>query len=365
MQFIAAFVMILGTVVVMRQVSYSLSKERGFDASQIINIQLNDPSVAAKYDALKVELEKIPGVRKVASSATMPGIGFGRTGFFPEGSQETDSYITSIFSIDENYIPLMDMKMVEGENFRKDISQVPLPVIVNESFVKSVGWTNGLNKKIKRGRNRQLEAVVIGVVKDFHFTSLRHKIEPVMIVYRPGANAYLSIKIDEVSVGDILKSIEQTWKNVYGNIPFEYQFFDDTFEQLFEKEQEFSKLFFRFSLLSIFVAMLGLFGLAAFSAEQRTKEIGIRKTFGGSTRQMVLLQSHEYLRLIMIAIVIGLPISIYIMNSWLQSFEYRISLGVLPFVFAILIVLLITIITVSIQSYKAAQKNPIESLKYE
>lgn len=363
MQFIAAFVMILGTVVVVKQVRYSLSKDKGFNTSQIVNIQLDNNDVRTKYEALKTELQKLAGVKMVSVSGSMPGLGFGRTGITPEGAQSTDTWITSIFSIDENYIPLMKMEMVEGENFRKDIAQQPIPVIVNESLVKAAGWNKGLNKKIQLGRNRN--AIVIGVVKDFHFTSMRHKIEPIMMVYRPGVNGVLSIKIAEANISNTMKSIEQVWKGINGTIPFEYKFFDESFNKLFEKEQEFSKLFFRFTILSIFVAMLGLFGLAAYSAEQRTKEIGIRKTFGGSTKQMVLLQSHEYLKLVAIAICIGAPVAVFIMRTWLQGFEYRVKLDVLPFMLAALIILVVTLITVSIQSYKAAQKNPTDSLKYE
>jgi putative ABC transport system permease protein len=362
-QFIAAFVMILGTIVVVKQLNYSLSKDKGFSTSQVVNIRLDNRDVFQKFDALKEELSKIAGVKMVATSATMPGLGFGRRGITPEGAQTTDTWITSAFSVDENYIPLMNMELVEGENFRRDMSQQPIPIIVNESMVKAASWDQGLNKKIKFGNGA--EAMVIGVVKDFHFTSMRHKIEPIMISYRPGANGMISIKLGQGNIASSLKAIGETWRNVNGSIPFEYTFFDESFGQLFTKEQEFSKLFFRFTMLSIFVAMLGLFGLAAYSAEQRTKEIGIRKTFGGTTQQMVLLQSHEYIKLIAIALIIGLPIAYYIISSWLQGFEYRIKLGVSPFILSALAVLVVTLITVSLQSYKAAQKNPTESLKFE
>lgn len=362
-QFIATFVMILGTIVVINQLKYSLKKDKGFNTSQIINMQLDNQVVFEKFEALKEELQKIPGVTNVSASASMPGLGFGRRGITPEGAQTTDTWIISAFSVDENYLPLMEMELVEGENFRKDMSQQPVPIIVNESLVKATGWDKGLGKTLKLGNGTT--ALVVGVVKDFHFTSMRHKIEPVMMNYRLGANGVLSIKVDGKNMNNTIKEIETTWKGINVSIPFEYKFFDESFGQLFEKEKEFSKLFFRFTLLSIFVAILGLFGLAAFSAEQRTKEIGIRKTFGGSTLQMVILQLHEFIRLIFIAIIFGVPLAIVIMKSWLQGFEYRIGLGVLPFIYSAVIIIIVTLLTVSIQSYKAAQKNPAESLKYE
>ncbi len=363
-QFVATFVMILGTLVIMQQLHYTLTKDKGFNASQIINIQIDNQEIGKKYDALRTELQKIPGIKNVATSASMPGLGFGRRSVLPEGAQSTDTWIVSALSIDENYIPLMNMQFVEGENFRKDMPQEPISLIVNESFVRATGWKNGLNKTVELGQAKR-KAVVIGVVKDFHFTSLRHKIEPVMMSYRAGVNGIVSIKIEDASISNTISSIQSTWQKVNGNVPFDYKFFDESFGKLFEKEQEFSKLFFNFTLLSIFVAILGLFGLAAYSAEQRTKEIGIRKTFGGTTTQMVLLQSREYMKLIAIATVLGIPVAVYIMKTWLQGFEYRIELGVLPFIYSIFIIFVVTLVTVSIQSFKAAEKNPVESLKYE
>lgn len=362
-QFVAAFVMILGTIVIVKQVNYSLSKDKGFNASQIVNILFNSQDVFSKYDTFKSELEKISGVKMISTSGSMPGFGFGRGVVKPEGAQANENWVSSVFSIDENYLSLMEMELIEGENFRRDMSPQPIRVIVNESLVKSAGWKSGLNKKIIIGPNRN--AIVMGVVKDFHFESFRQRIEPIMIFYRSGANRVISIKIDKTNISTTLKSIEETWKKVNGSIPYEYKFFDESFNQLFLKEQEFSKLFFRFTMLSIFVAMLGLFGLAAYSAEQRTKEIGIRKTFGGTTKQMIQLQSYEYIKLILIAISLGIPVAIFTMRSWLQGFEYHIKLGVLSFILASSVVLVVTLITVSILAYKAAQKNPIDSLKFE
>lgn len=362
-QFIAAFVMILGTLVVVNQLNYSLNKDKGFNTEQIVNLRLNSRELFNKYGALKDELLKIPGVKMVSTSGSMPGFGFGRRGIIPEGFQGEDTWITSVFAVDENYIPLMKMKLAEGENFRADMAQQPVPVIVNQSLAKEAGWESGLNKRIKFGNGT--EAIVIGVVEDFHFTSMRHRIEPIMISYRPGANGIISIKVDDVDISSTISSIDRVWRDVNGSIPFEYTFFDESFGKLFEKEKEFSKLFFRFTMLSIVVAILGLFGLAAFSAEQKTKEIGVRKTFGATTVQMILLQLIEYTRLVALAIALGVPLSIYIMRGWLQSFEYRIDLDALPFFYSTAIILSVTLITVIIQSFKAAQMNPTDSLKYE
>ncbi|NOQ25704.1 MAG: FtsX-like permease family protein [Bacteroidales bacterium] len=363
LQFVATFVMIVGTIVVVNQLRYTLSKDKGFNTDQIVNLRLSSRELYDSYDALKIELEKIPGVEMIASSGSMPGLGYGRTGIIPEGASEEDDWIVSTVSVDENYIPLLGMEITEGKNFYENISNEPIPIIVNEALVNSIGWENGVDKIIDLGNDRK--AQIIGVVKDFHFTTMRHKIEPIMIRYRAGANRVISINVNANSIPETLNAIEQQWSIMNEGVPFEYEFFDDRFQELFEKEQDFSRMFFRFTLLSIFVAILGLFGLAAFSAEQRTKEIGIRKTFGATIKQMIVLQSHEYTKLVLIAIVFATPISIFIMKKWLQGFEYRIELDATPFILSAALVFVVTIFTVSIQAYKAARKNPAETLKYE
>ena len=361
-QFIATFIMIVGILIVDSQLRYTFNKDKGFDASQIVNIQLNSREIRGNFESLKSEFEKIPGIKNIGASSSMPGLGFGRTSMRPEGTSEEENWIVSIMSMDENYIPVMDMELLEGENFRKDMSTEPLPIIINESLAKAVGWESALDKSLVFGNT---ETQVVGVVKDFHFTSMRHQIEPVMMTYRAGVNGIISVKISENGISNTLEEMKKVWDEINAGIPFEYQFYDESFRNLFEKEEDFSKLFFRFTVLSAFVAILGLFGLAAFSAEQRTKEIGIRKTFGASSKQMIMLQSYEYLKLVLLAIIIASPIAYYLMKGWLQAFVYRIDLGFIPFVIALLIVFSVTILTVSIQSFKAAQKNPAETLKYE
>ena len=363
MQFIATFTMIVVTIIVMKQLHYSLKKDKGFNPDQIITIRLDNQQVRSQFDALKSGLESIPGVLSVATSGSMPGFGFGRTGIRPEGSSEEDSWIVSVVSADDQYIDLMDMQLLEGENFRKDMSEDPAPVIVNQSLVEAIGWDSGINRSIGLGGDRQ--ATIIGVLKDFHFTSMRHKIEPIMIMYRSGANSILSVRVEMSSISEVLESIEILWNEINEGIPFEFQFFDESFGALFDKEADFSKMFFRFTLLSIIIAILGLYGLAAFTAEQRTKEIGIRKTFGASIFQMIFMQYHEFARLILLAFVISLPIAIWIVGQWLQNFEYRIEAGILPYIYSAVIVLIVTSITVGFHALGTALKNPSDTLRYE
>ncbi len=362
LQFIATFVMITGTIIVTKQMKYTLNKDKGFNSEQIINIRMN-PEVRDSYEVLKANFEEIPGIKMFATSGSMPGWGYGRSGIVPEGALEDEDWIVSAVSVNEKFIPLMQMEMVEGDNFREDMSQEPAPIIVNESLVKAIGWESGLNKKIGYGGDRQ--AQIIGVVKDFHFTSFRHQIEPLILRYRPDVNSVLSIKINRDNLSEAIEAMEATWLETNEGIPFEYTFFDESFRDLFEKEEDFTRMFFRFTLLSIIIAILGLFGLAAFSAALRTKEIGIRKVFGASIIQMVVLQSYEYTRLVFIAIIVSIPVSYFIMHSWLKGFVYKSEMGVFPYIISAVIIILVTLITVSIHALRSAQKNPATTLKYE
>ncbi len=362
LQFIATFVMIAGTIIVTKQLQYSLNKDKGFNDEQIITIRMS-AEVRDSYETLKASFEDIPGIELFATSGSMPGWGYGRWGIIPEGALEDEDWIVSGVTVNENFIPLMQMEMVEGENFREDMSQEPAPIIVNESLVKAVGWESGLNKEIGYGGDRQ--AQIIGVVKDFHFTSFRHHIEPLMLLYRPDVNSVLSIKINRDNLSETIEAIEAKWNEINEGIPFEYTFFDESFRDLFEKEEDFTRMFFRFTLLSIIIAILGLFGLAAFSATLRTKEIGIRKVFGASITQMVTLQSYEYTRLVLIAVIVAIPVSYFIMHSWLKGFVYKINMGVLPYIVSALLIILVTLITVSIHALRSARKNPAITLKYE
>lgn len=362
LQFIATFVMIAGTIIVTKQLQYSLNKDKGFNDKQIITIRMA-PEVRNSYEAIKASFEDIPGIEIFATSGSMPGWGYGRIGIIPEGANEDEDWIVSTVSVNENFIPLMQMEIVEGENFREDMSQEPAPILVNEALVKSIGWENGLNKKIVFGGDRQ--AQIIGVIKNFHFTSFRHHIEPIILAYRADVNSVLSVKISRENFTEVIQAIETKWLEINEGIPFEYAFFDESFRDLFEKEEDFTRMFFRFTLLSIIIAILGLFGLAAFSATLRTKEIGIRKVFGASIAQMVILQSYEYTRLVLLAIILSIPVSYFIMHAWLKGFVYKTEMGVFPYIISALIILLVTLITVSVHAMRSARRNPATTLKYE
>ncbi len=364
-QFTASVTMIIGTVVVARQLNYIKNIDKGFSEEQIITLSLSDQSVQEKAEAMRNELLQHRGILSVAYSSSMPGRGFGRRGIRPEGSDPDDVWIVSVMSVNEDYFPLMGMEMAAGRNYSKDFpADQQQSIIINEAAAKSLGWDDPIGKKIGTGQN-QAERTVIGVVKDFHFANMRHKIEPIMIQYNPAATSTLSVKIDASQTKEVLAAMESTWKSLLPAHPYEYTFFDQEFGSQYESDEEFAGLIQSFTWLSIFIACLGLFGLSTFTAEQKTKEIGIRKVLGASVRGIVFSLSQEFLRLVIVACLIAIPIAWYSMDGWLEGFAYRIELKWWFFALAAGAAIFISVLTVSYQSIKAAIRNPARSLRSE
>ena len=364
-QFTASIGMIIGTYIVYQQMEFIRNKNAGFNREQVLLIDLNDQVLQKNSESLKNEIQKISSVSGISFSSTMPGRGIGRTGVQPEGySDDDDIWILSIMSADENFITNMGMQMTEGRNFSLDFpTDKQQAVIINEAAVRSLGWEDPIGKKFNA--NGQNPLTVIGVVKDFHFASMRHKIEPMMIVCQPQFNNTAAIRISAGSIQKTVSSIEEAWKKLNPGHPFEYSFLDDEFNELYKSEQGFAQLIVGFTWLAIFIACLGLFGLASYMTEQRTKEIGIRKVLGASVGNILLLTTKQFIILVMLANIIAWPLAYYFMNNWLLDFQYRINIGYETFIAAAVLTVFIAFITVSLQAFKAAVTNPVKSLRYE
>ncbi|HVO75019.1 MAG TPA: FtsX-like permease family protein, partial [Ignavibacteriaceae bacterium] len=364
-QFTASIGMIIGTYIVYQQLSYIRNKNAGYDREQVLAIDLNDRLLQQNKEVLKNEIKNIPGIEGVSFSSTLPGRGFGRTGIQPEGYSSTDNiWILSIMSADEEFIPNMGMHMQEGRNFSKEFPSDTIgAVIINEAAVKSLGWKNPLGKKFNVSSPNPL--TVIGVVKDFHFASMRHKIEPLIIVDRPQPNNTMAVRISPGKIPEALPIIENAWKNINPGHPFEYSFLDEEFEQLYRSEQKFAQLIVSFTWLAIFIACLGLFGLASYMTEQRRKEIGIRKVLGASIANIFFLTTKQFLLLVLLANLIAWPLAYLFMNNWLQDFAYRVQVGFGTFILAALLTVFIALFTVGYQAIRAAVSNPVKSLRYE
>jgi putative ABC transport system permease protein len=365
-QFAASIAMIIGTVIIYQQIGHLKNLDKGFNPEQVMNISLGDPQLRERAEALQDEIEKHPNVLATGTSSSMPGRGFGRRGIRPEGAAEDDVWIVSVMSVNEAYMDLMGMEIVEGRGFSEDFgTEAARSVLINETMAASLGWDEAVNKNIRVGGPESEPFQVVGLVKDFHFANMRHKIEPIVMSYREGANGVLSIRINTENITETLAHIESAWEKVNPNHPYEYTFFDEEFAEQYESDERFGGLAMSFTWLAIFVACLGLFGLSAFTAEQRTKEISIRKIMGASTTGLISLLSKEFAILVGIAAILAVPIAYLGMKDWLESFAYSIGLQWWVFVLSGLLAFAIALLTTSYHAIKTAQANPVEALRYE
>ncbi|MFT4154495.1 ABC transporter permease [Parafilimonas sp.] len=304
----------------------------------------------------------------VTSSNGIPGQGNMITGSKIEnGTGDMQSADMDVYLVDYNYIDEYKMKVIAGRTFSKDFSTDSLhSMIINESAARLLGYrfpVEAVGRKFKQwGR----EGNIIGVIKDFHFTSLQEPIKPLtMLIVDAGVDPVLSIKVSPVNLQSTLKAIEGKWNAVIPSRIFSYSFLDEDFDKQYRSENRFGTLFLIFAVLAILISALGLLGLSAYSTVQRTKEIGIRKILGASVAGIVNALSIDFLRLVLIACVIAFPLSYWMMYEWLQGFAYRINISVWIFVSVGTIAMLISLFTISFQTIKAAIANPVESLRAE
>ncbi|MEO6328458.1 MAG: ABC transporter permease [Ginsengibacter sp.] len=368
-QFTASIVLITGTMVIYNQLKFIRSKDIGFNRQQMLIIN-NTRQLGQQIDAFKNELLQLNGVQKATVSGFLP-VNYNRNNdsFFPDVSLDTKEAISmQSWDIDENYIPTLEMKVVEGRNFSKDMGTDSSAIILNESAARF--WDNKdiLNKKVYRITDPQTNNVteyhVIGVVKDFNYSSLREQVKPLAFMYKKDRGS-ITVKISGANLPSLLSQIKSKWSAVSGGLPFEYSFMDDDFSRFYAGEEKTGNLFTVFAILAIFIACMGLFGLATFMAEQRTKEIGIRKVLGATVPGISTMLSKDFVRLVVIAIFIATPLAYYIMNKWLQAFAYRIEMQWWVFAIAGVFAISIAIVTVSFQAIKAAIANPVKSLRTE
>ncbi len=366
-QFFISISLIIGTTVVYKQLSYIQHKKLGYDKNQVVVIEQSG-ALGRNDEAFKQELLTDPRVINVSESGYLPaGNSFGNNYMAYPDEHSTQLIKALRYDVDYSYIPTLGMQIAKGRNFSKEYGGDSTGVIVNETAAKAFGWgQSAVGHTISHTDNdgTKYNYHVIGIVKDFHFKSLHELITPLVMIM---SNDYSTI-IAKVKTGDIkgvLASMKNKWAKFTTETPFTYSFLDDRFNATYKAEQNIGRILGIFAGLTIFVACLGLFGLATFTAEQRTKEIGIRKVLGADVTGLVSLLSKDFLKLVLIAFIVASPMAWYVMNKWLQDFAYRINISWVVFAVAGLAVVVITLITVSYQSIKAALKNPVDSLKTE
>jgi len=363
-QFSITIILFICTLTIQKQLSLIRNIDVGYNKEQIITLTTRDKDVRKNIEIIKNELNQSPDVTAVSTSSRLPN---DIETFISRdiNKNKPDELITIFYnSADYDYVDLYDIEIVEGRNFSRDFASDANGVyLINEAFIEATEWESPVGMTFSPWRDQSGE--IVGVMKDFHFHSLHSPVDPLFIRLNPNAVFKMSIKINSSNIPKTIDYVKSLMKKFSSNYPFEYSFFDEVFDRAYHTEQRMVNIFSSFAFLAIIIACLGLFGLSTFAVEQRTKEIGIRKVVGASVPRVAMLLSKEFIRWVVLANLIAWPIAYFAMNKWLQNFVYRINQNLSLFMFAALIALVIAVLTVSMQSIKAAFAKPADSLKYE
>jgi putative ABC transport system permease protein len=367
-QFVISIGFIASTLIIYQQLEYFKNEDLGFDRENVLVINYAE-KLGKHIESFRNEVANMDGVVETSIAMDVPGRGPWEDVFSREG--DDGKYPISIMKIDEHFMSALGMQIVAGKGYEKDVFSDTLKVLLNETSVRLLGWTpeEAVGKKMIYLGDDVGPMEIKGVVKDFHFTSLKTEIAPAIFYHiaspMHGDVRIIAVKLSSPKIGDLLSDIKAKWMERINDAPFEYSFLNEEWMQKYKEEERVGGLFSLFTSLSIVIAMIGMVGLVTYSAEQRKKEIGIRKVLGATVGQMVLLLNGNFTRLILIAIVLAVPVSWYAMYKWLEQFPYKITISGTVYVAAGTVILLITWLTVSYQSVKAALTNPSEVLKEE
>jgi putative ABC transport system permease protein len=366
LQFFITSVLITSSSVIYKQIHFIKNKNIGYNRDQIVVIPIQDKSIRNNVAVLKNELLKNRNVIDLAFASGYPTSANSGAGWHGQNNEiEEAVFHYRILYTDYNFVDMYQMVLTEGRNFTEKMStDNSTSIIVNKEFVKAAGWKNPVGKKMPDWLGK--DARVIGVIKDFNHRSLHSSIQPLIMVYdQSRMTKYVSIRINSENIPGIISYIENAYKEFNPQVPFSYYFLDDIFNNMHRRETKMGSLAAYFSVIAIFIACIGMFGLASFNAERRTKEIGIRKVLGASAPNIFIQLFKEFIKWVIIANAVAIPIAYYAMNKWLQSFAYRTDTSIWIFVLSAGIALFIALLSVSFQSVKAATANPVDSLRYE
>lgn len=369
LQFSISIVLIAGSLIIRNQIDFMQAQQLGFNKDQLLVVSLRGTEGTSKYEVIKQRLLQNPAIQSVTATAEPLGRGQSVIATLPEGW--SDDQLTSVNTImcDADFLKTHQIRLVTGRDFVDGSpNDVDHAFIVNEAAVKMFGWTDNnsaVGKKLNWGLGKEGE--VIGVVNDFHFFSLHRQVDPLVIHISPDSFSYLTVRIAPGN-GDwqsALGMLERDWKLLGMRTPFEYFFLDEDFARQYAADQQLKSMVTSFSLLAIFIGCLGLYGLAVYSTEQRTKEIGVRRVLGASVSGLIKLLTMDFLILVILANVIAWPVAWYFLNQWLNGFAFHIELGLWVFAFSGIIALVIALVPVGIESIKAATVNPVKYLRNE
>ncbi|MHC2991044.1 hypothetical protein OB13_05400 [Pontibacter sp. HJ8] len=365
-QFTISLVLIIGTAVVYSQMHYLKNQDLGFTKEQVlvVDIPSGDSTIVNRMPTIKAELQRNPNVLSATTTAMIPGESTGVIIFNVErDNQMAEKTMNSIW-VDYEFLDLMDIQLKKGRNFAKDMStDLDNGFIINETAARALGWDDPVGKRI--GFSDTTQGKVIGVVQDFNYKSLHSEIEPLVLMLAPQNSGYLMARIAPGRFEETMAHVQGTWQRFAPSHPMDYFFLDDSFNKQYRAEEKMLTIFGYFTLLTIIIACMGLFGLASFTTEQRTKEIGIRKVLGSSVSGIVVLLTKDFAFLVGIAILIASPIAWYGMQQWLQDFAYRTPISAWVFIASGLMALAIAILTVSFKATRAAMEDPVQALRTE
>jgi putative ABC transport system permease protein len=369
-QFSMAIILIIGVTVIWQQVQYMKNADLNFNPENVVVIpsalgDFADREVAVtRMDAFKNSILQIPGVERVSASMSVPGA-YQNSNVFavPEDWQQPEPLRMLIAGADDEYFATYGMQFIEGRDFNRELANERESIILNETAMRDMGWSSAIGKRVSD------RWTVVGVVEDFHYQSLQNDVRAIIHAFAPqdsGNNQYISVRLQgSANPAEILPRLEALWQELDPSRPFNYFFAEESFDELYRDVDNFSTIIGYFSMLAIFIANLGLLGLAAFSVVQRTREIGIRRILGASVSSILTLLSRQFTMPVLIANLIAWPIAWFAVSNWLQGFAYRVELSPLVFLFAGALALSLAIVTISIQAARAASANPVEALRYE
>ncbi len=363
-QFTLSIMLIVGTLIVYKQINYMLNKELGYEKESMIYF-IKRANVRTQYDVFKSELLRDPNITRITTSSDVPTYTVHSTGAFSwEGKDPETSFLIHQFSVDFDYIKTFNMNIIAGRDFSKEfpVDASTKSFIVNETAVKAMGLKDPVGSKFTLYSN---SGQIVGVVEDFHYKSLQKEIEPLVLRIDPQRDSYIFVKFRSEQTKEAIASVRRVYNSFNPDFPLEYTFLDEAVERLYNSEQKTKTIFNYFTLIAIFISCLGLYGLAAYMAQQKTKEIGIRKVLGASILNIVTNLSKEFILLVCMANAIAWPLAYLAMNKWLHNFAYRINIDLFIFIYAGLVSTLLGLITVSYHTVKSALANPVNSLRYE
>jgi len=362
-QFSLSIILIISTLIVFNQMKYMKEKDLGFNKEQLLYMPIKG-EITEKFFEFKEELLKLPGIQNVSrSSSILTQIGYVASGLNWEGKPEDTDPIFSFEGIGYDYFETCKMEFIAGRGFSKDFADDEKNYVLNESAINRMGYEGDPLGRMFDMWGR--EGKIIGVVKDFNFQHQSREIDPLILTYYPDFYNYIFIKVSTDNYTELVENIGVVWSDFVSLFPYEYHFMDEDFDQLYKNEETMGDLFQIFTTLAVFISCLGLFGLATFVVERRTKEIGIRKVLGASSNGLIILLLKDFTKWVILANIIAWPIAWFAMNKWLQNYAYKTEVTAIPFITAGLAALVIAVFTVLFRTYKAASSNPVKALKYE